>query len=314
MTGAAAAPRNENGSPAPRRRPASRSEPRERPDRSERGRRDRSEPRRFGEGLTDDDRSPLPPPRSAERPPPHRVRESRARSRFAAPGRSVPAPSWVEERPYSHVPEPEPNPADHEEPRSPIDRAVEPFDPDLPPSRTQRSRVQPPAASARPEFDAEDAGRSPTSAISSEVELTAEHPAPRDARRNRGRNRPARPVPEPESFFGPEPAPPAAEPPPEPSADDRREYPRRRGGRAAIRSRGGEREIIPERPRESAPERLGTRPHAAESLPEVEAERIRTAEPERPRERLREPEPERGRGLGAGAAPRAGGSPPRPRG
>src|SRR5262245_31745687 len=34
---------------------------RERPDRSERGRRDRSEPRRFGEGLTDDDVSPPPP-------------------------------------------------------------------------------------------------------------------------------------------------------------------------------------------------------------------------------------------------------------
>ena len=79
--------------------------------------------------------------------------------------------------------------------------------------------------------------------------------------------------------------------------DDRRESPRRRGGRAAIRSRGGEREIIPERPREPAPEHLGKRPHAAESLPEPEAERIRPAEPERPRERLREPEPERGRGL-----------------
>ena len=284
--GAAPPPRVEERTPEHPERP-------ERPDRSERGRRDRSEPRRFGEGLTDDDQSSPPPPRSAEQPL-GTASENPERDKLRSAWSEVPPPSWAEERPSSHVPEPEPNPADHEETRSPINRAVEPFDPDLPPSRTQRSRVQPPAVRP-PEFDAEDAGRSRPSPISSEVELTAEHPAPRDARRNRGRNRPGRPVPESESLFEPEPAPPAAEPPLEPDADDRREYPRRRGGRAAIRSRGGEREIIPERPRESAPERLGTQPHAAESLPEVEAERIRTAEPERPRERLREPE--RGRGL-----------------
>src|SRR4051812_35261614 len=41
----------EPGAPPP---PRPEERPRERPDRSERGRRDRSEPRRFGEGLTDD--------------------------------------------------------------------------------------------------------------------------------------------------------------------------------------------------------------------------------------------------------------------
>src|SRR3954470_11139999 len=41
---------------------------RERPDLSERGRRDRSEPRRFGEGLTDEDLWSPPPP-AAEPPP-----------------------------------------------------------------------------------------------------------------------------------------------------------------------------------------------------------------------------------------------------
>ena len=283
----------EPGVPPPPRLEERNPERPERPDRSERGRRDRSEPRRFGEGLTDDDASPLPPPRSAERPL-RTESENPERDEPRSAWSEVPAPSWAEERSRSHVPEPEPNPADHEEPRSPINRAVEPFDPDLPPSRTQRSRVPPPSVRP-PEFDVEDAGRSHTSAIPPEVELTAEHPAPRDARRNRGRNRPARPVPGSESLFEPGPAVPAAEPPPEPGVDDRRAHPRRRGGRAAIRSRGGEREIIPERPRESAPEHLGTRPQAAEAFHDVEAEQMRTAEPERPRERVREPE--RGRGL-----------------
>jgi ribonuclease E len=267
----------------------------ERPDRSERGRRDRSQPRRFGEGLTDDDPSPIPPVRSVERPLPAES-ENLERDEMRSVWPEVPASSWAEERPQGHVPEPEPIAADHGELRGLIERAVEPFDPDLPPSRTQRSRFQPPAVRP-PEFDPENEGRVRTSPPSSEVELPTEHPAPRDARRNRGRNRPASPVPGSESFFEAEPALPAAEPPPEPSADDRREYPRRRGGRAAIRSRGGEREIIPERPRELAPENLGTRPHAAEAIPDLEAERIRTAGPERPRDRLREPESDRGRGL-----------------
>jgi ribonuclease E len=263
----------------------------ERPDRSERGRRDRSEPRRFGEGLTDDDPSPPPSPHPGERPP--RIEsEIPERDEPRSVWSEAPSSSWTEERPNSRVAEPEPSPVT-EEPRSPINRAVEPFDPDLPPSRTQRSRVQPPAVRPQ-EFNAEDPGLSHTSAISSEVELRSEHPAPRDARKNRARNRPARPVPEPESLFEPDLVPPGPEPSLEPGADDRREYPKRRGGRAAIRSRGGEREIIPERPRESVPERFGTRPQAAESLPDINTEGIRVTEPERPRERLREPE--RGRG------------------
>ncbi len=263
---------------------------RERPDRSERGRRDRSEPRRFGEGLTDDDWSPPPPPRPVE-PPTRTESEPPERDEPRGVRSEVPPPSWAEEPPYRRAPAPEPDAADQDEPRSRIHRTAEPFDPDLPPSRTQRSRVQPPAVRP-PEFDAEDAGRSRMSAIPSEIEIPSEHPAPRDTRRNRGRNRSGRPVPELESPFEPEP--PVAESPLEPGAEDRREPPRRRGGRAAIRSRGGEREIIPERPRDPIPERLGARPHAAEPLPEPEVERLRPAEPERPRERLREPERVRG--------------------
>src|SRR5262249_44231401 len=76
----------------------------------------------------------------------------------------------------------------------------------------------------------------------------------------------------------------------EPGAEERARQPRRRGGRAAIRSRGGEREIIPEPPREAAPERPSTRPYVPDSPLEPEAERLRPTESELARERYREPE------------------------
>jgi ribonuclease E len=73
---------------------------------------------------------------------------------------------------------------------------------------------------------------------------------------------------------------------PEPAVPDfggRAEPPRRRGGRAAIRSRGGDREPEPPRPRE---------PRPAEPEPErprpAERERARAPEPEPPRERERD--------------------------
>src|ERR1700737_4556722 len=56
-----------DSTPPPPARGEERHRERDRPDLSERGRRDRSEPRRFGEGLTDEDLTSSPPP--AEVPP-----------------------------------------------------------------------------------------------------------------------------------------------------------------------------------------------------------------------------------------------------
>jgi ribonuclease E len=275
-------------------RPEERERERERPDRSERGRRDRSERRRFGEGLTDDDgtSSPPAPPSPVE---PERSGREEPRDVLA----DIPVSSWAEGPPCRPSTEPESQRADLDEPRSRIGRPVEPFDPDLPPSRTQRSRVSPPAV--RPP-EREEPGRTSISAFPSEVESTPERLASRDPRRGRGRHRSGRPAAEPEGPFEPEiepepepePEPITAESAPEPAPEDRREYPRRRGGRAAIRSRGGEREVMPERARESAPERAELGYHPTEALPEPQIERLRPPEGERPRERHREPERVRG--------------------
>jgi ribonuclease E len=259
---------------------------RERPDRSERGRRDRSEPRRFGEGLTDDEWLPPPPPVPVDPLLGPTAEQDEPRSAWPA----VSAPSPPEEPPARPIAEPEPGlRAEEEPPLGWSDRPVEPFDPDLPPSRTQRFRSQPPAVPS-PEVDAEATGRAYPYSPSSHVELTSEHPAPGETRKSRGRGRQGRPVPEPEAASVPEPESPAPESPLEPAAGDRREHPKRRGGRAAIRSRGGEREVIPERPRAAPPERHGSRPPVREPLLETDTERVAGAEPDRTRERLRDPD------------------------
>ena len=66
------------GGPPPRDRDRDRGErDRDRPDRSEKGRRDRSELRRFGEGLLgEEDLAPLPPPPPPAPSPPSRRRDS----------------------------------------------------------------------------------------------------------------------------------------------------------------------------------------------------------------------------------------------
>ncbi|MGE5754825.1 MAG: Rne/Rng family ribonuclease [Planctomycetaceae bacterium] len=264
---------------------------RDRPDRSERGRRDRSEPRRFGEGLLNDDWPP-PPPRAPE---PERIERDEPRPARA----EVPIPSWDEDKPFGRAEEPEARPAPPEEPRGRIGRPVEPFDPDLPPSRTQRTRMTPPPP--RPaDLDVGESGRVHPSA---EVEPPAEPLREREPGRGRGRGQP---TPGPESEppdrieSEDEPDPLSAEVLPEPTFEDRAEILRRRGGRAAIRSRGGdrdrerprerEREVEPERPREPPAER--TRSLAADRVPELDTERLR---PSAESERAREPEPPRER-------------------
>jgi ribonuclease E len=275
--------------------------PRERPDRSERGRRDRSTPRRFGEGLTDDEWSP--PPRPAE----PTSRTESAREERHEPSRAwpeVPAPtSWAEELPFGRNVEPELPPADAEAPRGRHGRPAESFEPDLPPSRTQRSRPQPPPA--RPdEFEVGEEGRPRTSARAPEVDRVSDSAVPHEPRRPRGRSRPVpeHALPPAESRLEPDPgvAPEidslGIESPLDEAGDERREPQRRRGGgRAAIRSRGGAREIVPERPRESPQERPVSRPHPIDPLADLEGERLRPAEIDRPRERPREPERERER-------------------
>jgi ribonuclease E len=202
-------------------------------------------------------------------------------------------------------------------------RPIEPLDPDLPPSRTQRSRG--PASPTRPgEIEGDDRGRyrpapnlpSPidewpgTGAAPRQPEF--ESPGGREPRRGRGRGRPTPPpgrsrpalpgdrddplIPEIEpgleaGDFGKEPD------FPEISRQD--EPPRRRGGRAAIRSRGGEWEG----PREPAPPQdlVPERPARGQPAPgEFETERRRAPAPERrsdmeSRRPLGTPEPPRDR-------------------
>ncbi len=205
---------------------------RERPDRSEKGRRDRT-PRRFGEGLTDDDDQsspPFSPPRHAEptpapRPPVARLEPPDER-RVASDDTTV----WLGE-PQS--PEPDaslgwstPKPAES------ID-----FEAELPPSRTHRQRPTPP-----PEDITELLRPRPTPPareLAGEPDIEPRLPAP-EARRHRGRSPgapppPPRPapsasplvrepavpepdvVPEPVAHFDPEREPPFAELPPDPT-------------------------------------------------------------------------------------------------
>ncbi len=274
---------------------------RDRPDRSERGRRDRSEPRRFGEGLVgDEDRTaPARPARVEPEEPPRRLRSEVAP---VAPRPVEPPQARPAER---HEP---PRPVEPEEPRARglgagAGRAFEPepVDPDLPPSRTQRARTQP----ARTVDPDDDLARARTAPTSLPREPEPEAPAARDPRRarggGRGRGRPT-PEPEPRAEGDPEPTPEPVDPEVTPEVAFAEEPPRRRSGRDAIRSRGGERE--PERPRPAPPEK--PRNFASEL---IEPERPRPAPPERPRgfaAELIEPErprpavePERPRGFAA---------------
>ncbi len=318
--------------------------PRERPDRSERGRRDRSEPRRFGEGLTEEDWSAPAKPSPIE---PIRDEPRRAWTEVSAPPSPVdqPAPqgSGLQAEGHGHL-----GSLDEPGSRSRIGHvsSLEPFDPDLPPSRTQRSRTVSSAHAPElrsPDLEAEAGPRSRNAAPSpprlSEVERPADLPVDREPRRGRGgRNRPRRPLAEPPAAYEPETELPhefltesdlRAAPEPgigfgglievdepefesEPIHDDResRELPRRRGkGRAAIRSRGGEREALPERPRplpsEHAPALpplpAGEFPTSLEPEAEKgrdrgrsrdrarEGDRARGVEPESPRERPTRP-------------------------
>ncbi|MDR3634050.1 MAG: hypothetical protein P4L84_09610, partial [Isosphaeraceae bacterium] len=257
----------------------------ERPDRSERGRRDRSEPRRFGEGLTDDDVfAPAPPPARPVPPPRVEAPEEPRRGRT-----ETIASLWPQDVPYAGTPEHEGRAAEIDEPRGRINRPIEPFDPDLPPSRTQRPRVQPPAARFS-EIDDEEEGRARIGSPPLDVEPEPPAPRERDTRRGRGRGR-SRPAPEPEVLAPLPPEPLPDEDVIEPVVDERVEPARRRGGRAAIRSRGGEQEAPPERPRDVLPER--PRDVLPERPRDVLPERPRDVLPERPRDVL----PERPRGY-----------------
>jgi ribonuclease E len=297
----------DSGGPQPS-RGEDRPRERDRPDRSEKGRRDRSTPRRFGEGLLgEEELAPLPPPPPPPPPLPPPVRPAEPMRDEPRRPRPEPAPSRADEAPFGQLPDRERDVRPPGEPEAPMGRAFrgpEPFDPDLPPSRTHRGRSQPPAARAfEPGTEDAETGRSALPASPFAPEPPPEPPTARDRdrdpRRGRGgRGRPARPMSEPGSLFEPEvvdvePEPEAPELiTPEPDFEDRPEPPRRRGGRAAIRSRGGEREPAVERPRER--ERLAPPP-----LPEPEIERPRPVdrERERERERPRALEPERARGF-----------------
>ena len=268
---------------------------RERPDRSEKGRIDRSEPRRFGEGLIgeearspDDAPAPTPSPTRPIEPP--RVEPRRTRPE---PG----GPTWRDE-PFGRLPEREDRPAaEPDDPRGrPSFRSPEPLDtdlPDLPPSRTQRSRPAPrqaESASAGPELE-----RSRPGATRFEPPAAPEPPSSREPDPRRGRSisgpppargRPPRPLNEPGSLFNDEPEASAAEPVGPEIETDR--HPgsapsRQPGGRAAIRSRGGDRPAEIERPR----------PRPVEPAPGHELERPRPAD--RERARGLDPEPTRER-------------------
>jgi ribonuclease E len=307
---------------------------RERPDQSVKGRRDRSEPpRRFGEGLVeppDEPIEPIEPFRAIERAPAQSrlpfdenapTAEPETASSKTTPWPEILEPfggqdvSWpIEREPeFGGAAEPAvehpPKRDESEQPFGTESLFAEPFDPDLPPSRTQRQRssvvpttpseIEGPEQARYPElpspppsrdaWDQDDLGFGDPDVRSSEA---------RERRRGRGRGR-ARQSPPPGR---PRPAPPAE--PEEPHDPDinagpiadvprtdedfgdisqRDLPPRRRGGRAAIRSRGGEWD----RPREVAPAQdFGSeRPPRGQTAPdEFETMRRRPPTPDRPEE------------------------------
>ncbi|GAC1464918.1 MAG: hypothetical protein NVSMB9_04030 [Isosphaeraceae bacterium] len=298
------------GSPPPTRGEERLPRDRERPDRMEKGGRDRSEPRarRFGEGLISEEDQPKLPPAPTSRAPDPLPRLPERPFELEETGGArpePPRPAWDTASPPGRHPERErdldresrPAPG-LEQPRGRGFGPSEPFDPDLPPSRTQRFRPLPPAPRApesesaspdaeigrfRPPVSPFEPGAEPS--VESDRSRDRERERERDPRRGRGGRggRGPRHQADPQSLFetgpgftGPESEPHATGPvDPEP--------PRRRGGRAAIRSRGGDREPAIERPRERLPE------------PEVERFRPGPAPSERERARSLEPEPPRDR-------------------
>ncbi len=316
---------------------------RERPDRSVRGRRDRSEmPRRFGEGLGDEqdvNDQPAAPgtgPSSLESPSSH-LPPSHLEEPALGPLTAEPFP-WAETAGREWDPdrererdlhrerhrEREHHQAEPEEPRWRPVRPPEPIDPDLPPSRTQRTRFPQPPPAAHDNEPEERSRQRPEPGVPEAREpdeereetfgegLLAEPFIGREPRRGRGRGRsssaptplpPPRPLPgfeeeglepfeiegDPERRLLPsaEEFGPIAEEPRVP------EPPRRRGGRAAIRSRGGDRGGHTGRPRESSPplppgaERVA--PGAADR--EFESYRFSNLEPPVAPERGRAAEP-----------------------
>ncbi|MGZ3383767.1 MAG: Rne/Rng family ribonuclease [Isosphaeraceae bacterium] len=314
---------------------------RERPDRSVRGRRDRSEmPRRFGEGLGDErdaaDQPAAPPPEPTSFEPPASRLEEPAHSPLEAESSlwaETVERDWDPDRERERERERDLERERHrerefrqvepEEPRWRPGRPAEPFDdPDLPPSRTQRTKLPQPPPSA-PENESEERGRHhpapgvpETHGPEEEREetfgegLAADPFVGREPRRGRGRPSPppaplpsSRPLPgfeeedleQSEIEGGPERRLPPAPEEYGPIEGEPRfpEPPRRRGGRAAIRSRGGERGGELERPRESVPpvspgaERIS--PGAADA--DIERYRSSDLEPPAPQERGRAAEP-----------------------
>ncbi len=318
--------------------PRDRGRDRERPDHSIRGRRDRSEsPRRFGEGLVEPQVTyPEPPARPVEPEPapPYHV-EDLLTGAPEPPKQATRSEAeqlgWDTEigrgRQAEQTRAPEryrEGESRHEKPETPPIRDFEPepfFDPDLPPSRTQRSRPAPerprptePETSeygrhrVSPAFPTEREPLERTEPEISETEI--ESFGAREPRKGRGRGRapqaPGRGRPGPSAARA-EPSFPeiehdlGGEPPrPEPEFEDIPTFdepPRRRGGRAAIRARAGDwdrsRETpaspLPEVERPSEPARR--RPQEAAGPPrdrEPERERPREPERERPRDRDRD--------------------------
>jgi len=323
----------------PRERERERDRERERPDLSVRGRRDRSEmPRRFGEGLSEEQAA------EAQFGDTHREGDS-SEPRGPVPEKTVEdlleseSPPWDEtvgadwdddrEREKGRLREPSVHDDEHSEPRWRPSRSVEPFDPDLPPSRTQRTRLpQGPPPAVEDDFDERGRYRLPPAASEPAGPetgreeafgegLLAEPTAAREPRRVRGRGRP---VPPPAAAPSSRPLPgfdeedlqraevqDAAEAPPLAEADEYGpveeeprppEPPRRRGGRAAIRSRGGDRSGEPERSRESSPPYSPSPARPPRDLSDAENEPYRSFEHEPPSA------PERGRAAEPADYPR----------
>ncbi|WP_206352060.1 Rne/Rng family ribonuclease [Tautonia rosea] len=227
---------------------------RDRPDLSEKGRRDRSRPRRFGEGLTDEPLDlpevdePSEPQAKAESEPVDRPTPTRPRFERTPPPSSRSSFEGSREFGRGLVPDREPA----EEPPAPrrgrssepeaeetsfsyrwsVERKPEPedYEANLPESKTQRGRpsVRPESSEDRPadlrDTDEDSGGRS--------------GPPPRSGRgpsRRRGRADWDAPTPtEPDDLFGPAPEPTSRAD----EEDDQGTERRPRSGRDSIRSRG----------------------------------------------------------------------------
>jgi ribonuclease E len=318
---------------------------RERPDQSVKGRRDRSErPRRFGEGLVEPADLPVDDPFDLEVSPAQprlpfddepSVRSAASADVSASPPDEPPSIAWRQDPLWPSAAEPEQSEpmaaAIEREPSGdepapeigwPAARPPEPFDPDLPPSRTQRSRAPSPP-SRRGEIEGRERGRhrvppglppEPEEWGQATQRPSPGEPEPRAGRDQRGgRSRQAPPHGRPPQWapseaegFGAPDIREGAGPEELAGAPDRGDLedsdipPRSRGGRAAIRSRGGPwdrgRDAPP--PPDVDAERTSRPPRApSESEPDLGpgATLDRPAEPDRRRPPPRSAEGRRGR-------------------